>query len=297
MKFKGTAVAMVTPFTNSNEIDFTGLKENIEYLIDNSVDALLVAGTTGESATITHEEQRSLMKFLVDEVDGRVTTIAGAGSNSSKEALGLVEYAENIGADNALVITPYYNKPQMNGLMEHYKLMTSTSDIPIIVYNVPSRTGTDIDVDTILKVAELDNIVGLKEANPDLDKVSKIQRGLLKNGFNDEFAIISGNDDLTLPMMSMGATGVISVVANVDPGRMSDMVNYAIAGDYENASKLHYELYDLMKVLFIESNPVPAKESLKLMGMPSGTVRLPLVPMKEENINKVKEVLNNLGLI
>lgn len=175
--------------------------------------------------------------------------------------------------------------------------MTSTSDIPIIVYNVPSRTGTDIDVDTILKVAELDNIVGLKEANPDLDKVSKIQRGLLKNGFNDEFAIISGNDDLTLPMMSMGATGVISVVANVDPGRMSDMVNYAIAGDYENASKLHYELYDLMKVLFIESNPVPAKESLKLMGMPSGTVRLPLVPMKEENINKVKEVLNNLGLI
>ncbi|MGL4669966.1 MAG: 4-hydroxy-tetrahydrodipicolinate synthase [Methanobacteriaceae archaeon] len=297
MKFKGTAVAMVTPFTNSNEVDFNGLKENIEHLIDNGVDALLIAGTTGESATITHEEQRSMMKFLVDEVDGRVTTLAGSGSNSSKEALGLVEYAENIGADNALVITPYYNKPQMHGLFEHYKLMTSTTDIPIIVYNVPSRTGTDIDVDTILKVAELDNIVGIKEANPDLDKVSKIKAGLLKNGLDDKFAIISGNDDLTLPMMSIGATGVISVVANVDPKRMSDMVNHALADDYENASKLHYELYDLMKVLFIESNPVPTKEALNLMKMPAGTVRLPLVPMKKESNNKVKEVLDNLGLL
>lgn len=296
MSLKGTIVAMVTPFTKEDEVDEAGMRENINYLIDRGVDGLLVAGTTGESATITHDEQRKMIDILVDEVNGKVKAIAGAGSNSSKEALGLVQYAENAGADAALVITPYYNKPQQHGLVEHYKFLNERTEIPKIVYNVPSRTGTDIEVETIVEVAKLDGIVAIKEANPDMDKVSATIKRLQEEQVED-FIVTSGNDNLTLPMIALGAQGVISVVANVDPARMSQMVNKALEGDYAGASKLHYELYDLMKVLFIESNPVPSKDSLNMMGRPAGHVRLPLAPMKEESTVKLTEVLKDLELI
>lgn len=296
MNLKGTTVAMITPFTKDDGVDEAGMRENINYLMDRGVDGLLAAGTTGESATITHDEQRRMIDILVDEVNGKVKAIAGAGSNSSKEALGLVQHAENAGADAALVITPYYNKPQPHGLYEHYKMLESSTDIPIIVYNVPSRTGTDIDVETIVKVAELDKIVAIKEANPDLDKVSQTIKELQNNDVSD-FMVLSGNDNLTLPMISLGTMGVISVVANVDPARMSQMVNSALAGDFKKAGKLHYELYDLMKVLFIESNPVPAKTALNMMGRPAGHVRMPLAPLKEESIPKLKKVLVDLELV
>ena len=233
---------------------------------------------------------------MVDEADGRVDTIAGAGSNATVDAVELAKYAEDAGADMALVITPYYNKPQPHGLIEHYKEVNNNTDIPIIVYNVPSRTGTDIDVDTIATVAKLDNVVAIKEANPDLDKVSKTQKAIQDSGLDDKFSILSGNDDLTLPMMALGATGVISVVANVDPLRMSQMVNNCLDGSYEKAMDLHYELYDLMKVLFIESNPVPAKEALNMLNRPAGHVRLPLAPLRDENKTKVREVLEALDL-
>lgn len=297
MKLEGTTVAMVTPFNSDDGVDEAGMRENINYLIERGVEGVLAAGTTGESATITHDEQRKMMDIMVDEVDGRVKTIAGAGSNSSKEALGLVKYAESAGADAALVITPYYNKPQPHGLYEHYKMLEKSTDIPIIVYNVPSRTGTDIDVDTIGKVAQLDNIIAIKEANPDLDKVSQTIKKLEELGSRDDFHIISGNDNLTLPMISLGAKGVISVVANVDPERMSQLVRAALQGNYAEAGKLHYQLYDLMKVLFIESNPVPAKESLNLMGRPSGQVRMPLGSMRDENKAQLRKVLQDLKLI
>lgn len=296
MNFEGTTVAMVTPFTKDDGVDETGMRENINYLIENGVNGILAAGTTGESATITHDEQRKMIDILVDEVNGRVKAIAGAGSNSSKEALGLVQHAEDSGADAALVITPYYNKPQQHGLYQHYKLLSESTNIPMIVYNVPSRTGTDIDVETIGKVAQLDGIVGIKEANPDMDKVSHTIKRLQDLDCTD-FAVLSGNDNLTLPMIAMGAKGVISVVANVDPARMSQMVDAGLKGDFKTAFKLHYELYNLMKVLFIESNPVPAKESLNMMGRPAGHVRMPLAPLKEESKVKLAEVLNDLGLI
>lgn len=297
MKFEGTTVAMVTPYTKNDEIDEMGIRENINYLIEKGVTGILAAGTTGESATITHDEHRKLINILIDEVDGRVTTIAGAGSNSSKEALGLVKHAEDVGADAALVITPYYNKPQPHGLYEHYKMLTESTNIPIVIYNVPSRTGTDIDVETIGKVAQLDNIVAIKEASPELDKVSQIIKKIEEIGKTGKFIVLSGNDDLTLPMVAMGAKGVISVVGNVDPARMSQMVSYALEGDFKTAAKVHYELYDLMKVLFIETNPVPAKTALNIMGMPSGHVRMPLAPLKEENKAKLKEVLEKLDLV
>ena len=296
MNIEGTIVAMITPFTSDDEIDEEGYRSNINYLIENGVDGLLAAGTTGESATITHEEQRRLIEILVEETDGRVATIAGAGSNSTKEALGLVQFAEDVGADFALVITPYYNKPQPHGLIKHYSTMNDESDIPIIVYNVPSRTGTDIDVETIVKVAKMDNIISIKEANPDLDKVSQIQKTLMNAGLEDKFSILSGNDDLTVPMMSLGAKGVISVLANVDPLRMSNMVNNCLDGSYSKAMDIHYELYDLMKVLFVESNPVPAKEALNILNRPAGHLRLPLAPLKNENREALKKVLNDLNL-
>ncbi|KAF5079765.1 4-hydroxy-tetrahydrodipicolinate synthase [Methanobacterium aggregans] len=296
MNFEGTTVAMVTPFTKDDGVDETGMRENINYLIENGVNGILAAGTTGESATITHDEQRKMIDILVDEVNGRARAIAGAGSNSSKEALSLVQHAEDSGADAALVITPYYNKPQQHGLYQHYKLLSESTNIPIIVYNVPSRTGTDIDVDTIGKVAQLDGILGIKEANPDMDKVSQTIKRLQDLDCTD-FAVLSGNDNLTLPMIALGAKGVISVVANVDPARMSQMVDAGLKGDFKTAFKLHYELYELMKVLFIESNPVPAKESMNMMGRPAGHVRMPLAPLKEESKAKLAEVLNDLGLI
>ena len=295
MKLEGTIVAMVTPFNNEDEVYETGIRENINYLIERGVDGVLAAGTTGESATITHDEQRKMIDIMVDEVNGKTKCIAGAGSNSSKEALGLVKYAETAGADAALVITPYYNKPQPHGLYEHYRMLSKSTNIPIIVYNVPSRTGTDIDVDTIAKVAELDTIIAIKEANPDLDKLSQIMKKL--EDVDSEFRVISGNDNLTLPMISLGAKGVISVLANVDPARMSLLVHNALDGNYNEAKQIHYELYDLMKVLFIESNPVPAKEALNLMGRPAGHVRMPLGTMKEENKNKLQKVLQDLKLI
>lgn len=223
MKLEGTTVAMVTPFTREDTVDEEGMRENMNYLLERGVNGLLAAGTTGESATITHQEQKKMIDILVDEMKGKVAAVAGAGSNSSSEALDLVKYAENAGADYALVITPYYNKPQPHGLYEHYKMLNESTDIPIIVYNVPSRTGTDIDVETIGKVAQLDNIVALKEANPDMDKVSQIIHKLDQVGV-DDFLVLSGNDNLTLPMISQGCKGVISVVGNVDPARMSEMV-------------------------------------------------------------------------
>jgi 4-hydroxy-tetrahydrodipicolinate synthase len=296
MNLKGTTVAMVTPFTKEDGVDEAGMRANINYLIDNGVSGLLAAGTTGESATITHDEQRKMIDILVDEVNGRVNAIAGAGSNSSKEALGLVQYAENAGADAALVITPYYNKPQQHGLYMHYKMLEESTNIPIIVYNVPSRTGTDIDVETIVEVAKLDKIVAIKEANPDMDKTSATIKRLQDQDVQN-FMVISGNDNLTLPMISMGAKGVISVVANVDPARMSQMVNAALEGDFARASRLHYELYDLMKVLFIESNPVPTKDSLNMIGRPAGHVRMPLAPMKDDSTSKLKKVLKDMDLI
>lgn len=296
MKLEGTTVAMVTPFTREDTVDEEGMRENMNYLLERGVNGLLAAGTTGESATITHHEQKKMMEIMVDEVKGKAAAVAGAGSNSSKEALDLVKYAEDVGADYALVITPYYNKPQQHGLYEHYKMLSESVDIPIIVYNVPSRTGTDIDVETIGRVAQLDNIVAIKEANPDLDKVSHTIHKLKSLG-QEDFLVLSGNDNLTLPMISQGCKGVISVVGNVDPARMSEMVNKAMEGDFKGAQDLHYELYDLMKVLFVESNPVPAKEALNMMGRPSGHVRMPLAPLKKESQDELRKVLLDLQLI
>ncbi len=298
MKLEGTFVAMATPFTSDDQIDEEGYRANINFLIENGVNGLLAAGTSGESATITHEEQKKLIEILIDEAKGRVITIAGAGSNSTAESLDLVKFAGEAGADYALVITPYYNKPQMHGLIKHYETLNNNTKIPIIVYNVPSRTGTDLTSETIVELAKMDNIVGLKEAVSDLEKFTTTFKLLKDAGItDDDFSILSGEDGLTVPMMSLGVKGVISVVANIDPKRMSEMVNAALKGDFVKASELNYELYDLMKALFVESNPVPMKEALTMMGKPSGDLRLPLVPLLDENREILRKALKDANLI
>jgi len=297
MNFRGTYVAMVTPFTSDDKIDEEGFRKNINYLIENGVDGLLAVGTTGESATMTHDEHKFLIETLVDEVNGRVDTLAGAGSNSTKEAIDLVKFSEDVGADAALVITPYYNKPQQHGLVSHYETICNNSDIPIIAYNVPSRTGIDILSETVVEIAKIDNVKALKEASPSINKTSTTLRLLENENLLDDFTILSGDDGMTLPLMVIGATGVISASANVDSKRMSLMVNCILDGDFEKAKEIHRDMHDLIDALFIESNPVPAKEALKLMGLPAGHVRQPLAPMKEKNIEVLKNALKDAGYI
>lgn len=297
MNFEGTAVAMVTPFNKDLTIDEEGFRENVNWLIDRGVDGLVGVGTTGESATLNHEEHQKVIDILIDEVDGRVATFAGTGSNSTSEALSLTKYAEDAGADFALLITPYYNKPQQHGVIEHYRHVNDNVDIDIVAYNVPSRTGLDMAPETIVELAKMDRISALKEASSDVDKTSKTMRLLRQNQLEDDIVILSGSDELTLPLMSIGAKGVISASANIDPRRMVLMVNSILDGQMDKALDLHYEMYDLIKALFMESSPAPAKEALKMMGLPSGPLRLPLVPMLDENKEHLRKVLIDAGII
>ena len=297
MKFEGTYVAMVTPFTNDLEIDEEGFRSNINYLIDKGVTGLVGAGTTGESATVSHEEHQRIIDILVDEVNGRVETIAGTGSNATSEALSLTQYAYDAGADSALLITPYYNKPQQHAMVQHYSTIADAVDIPLILYNVPSRTGINMDVETIVELAKVDGIDAVKEASGSIDKVSDIYKALTHEGIEDDFCILSGEDSLTLPLMAVGATGVISASANVDAKRMVLMVDSILNDDYTRAMELHYEMVELIRALFIESNPVPVKTAMNLMGLPSGPLRQPLAEMLPENLEVLKKALKDSDLI
>ena len=297
MNFEGTYVAMVTPFDKDEQIDEEGFRSNINYLIDQGVNGLVGAGTTGESATINHDEHQKIIDILVDEVDGRVTTVAGTGSNSTYEATALTKYAEDAGADAARLIIPYYNKPQQHSLVEHYRYVAENTDIPIIAYNVPSRTGVNMDVSTIVELAKIDNLDAIKEASGSVDKVSDIYRALQHEGLEDDFNILSGEDSLTLPILAVGGTGVISASANIDARRMVLMVDSVLNDDYGRAMELHYEMVELIRALFVESNPVPVKTAMNLMGLPSGPLRLPLTGMKDENLEILKKALKDSDLI
>ncbi|MER2014184.1 MAG: 4-hydroxy-tetrahydrodipicolinate synthase [Methanobrevibacter sp.] len=297
MNFEGTYVAMVTPLTEDKQIDEEGFRHNINYLIDRGVTGLVGAGTTGESATLNHDEHQEVIEILVDEVNGRVETIAGTGSNATSEAISLTKFAEDVGADASLIITPYYNKPQQHALIEHYRAVSQATDIPIIAYNVPSRTGINMDVETIVELAKIDNVDAVKEASGSVDKVSDIYRALQREGLEDDFNILSGEDSLTLPIMAVGGTGVISASANIDSKRMVLMVDSILNDDYDRAFELHYEMLELIRALFIESNPVPVKTAMNIMGLPAGPLRQPLVEMKEENLEVLKKALKDSNLI
>lgn len=282
-------VALVTPF-KKGKVDERRLKKLIDFHLERRTDVLIPCGTTGESATMSHEEHRHVMEVVVDYVAGRVPVVCGAGSNNTAEAVGLIKHAKKIGANGVLVVTPYYNKPTQEGLYRHYRTLASAVEIPMILYNVPGRTGVNLQPETVARLAKIPGIVAIKEASGSVAQVDEIL---------DRCAItvLSGDDGLTLPMMAVGARGVISVTANVVPHLVREMVHLALNGNFEAARKIHRELYPLSKVLFIETNPAPVKTALGMMGMIEPEVRLPLCEMKKENEQPLREVLKKLGAI
>jgi 4-hydroxy-tetrahydrodipicolinate synthase len=292
VKLEGAFTAMVTPFTEKNEVDEEGFRTNIDFQIEKGISGLVPVGTTGESPTLTQREHERVIEIAVDQINGRVPTIAGAGSNNTVESLHYLKHAADVGADAALVITPYYNKPTQQGLIEHYKTLAEAVDIPIVMYNVPGRTGVNMLPETTAELAKIDNIVAMKNASGSVDQASK--EVLLTP---DNFTVLSGDDGLTLPMMAVGAKGVISVASNIVPDRVTEMVKLALDGDFDKAREKHFELYNLFKVIFLETNPTPIKAAMKMLGMPAGDPRLPLVPMSDAGSEKMKKVLQDLGLL
>ncbi|BAI79726.1 dihydrodipicolinate synthase [Deferribacter desulfuricans SSM1] len=288
--FKGSIVAIVTPMKDG-KVDEAKLRELVEFQIEKGTDGIVPCGTTGESATLTYEEHCQVIDLVIDQVKGRVPVIAGTGSNSTHETIFLTKHAKEAGADAALVITPYYNKPTQKGLYEHFKAVAEAVDIPIILYNVPGRTAVNMLPETVIELSKIKNIVGVKEASGSLDQAAEIIAGT-----DDSFALLSGEDSLTYPLLCLGAKGVISVATNIVPELMAELVDSFFAGDINKAKELHYKLFPLFKAIFFETNPIPVKKALYLMGLIEDEIRLPLVPMTEANTERLRKVLLDLGL-
>lgn len=287
--FKGSFVALVTPFQNGR-IDVEKLEELVEFHVEANTSGLVPCGTTGESATLTHDEHELVIGTVVRKADGRIPVVAGTGSNSTVEAVHLTRFAKEIGADAALLITPYYNKPTQKGLVSHFETIAGEVDIPMVLYNVPSRTGVNMLPETVVECARFPNVVGIKEASGSIDQTVEILREC-------EITVLSGDDSLTLSLMAVGAQGVISVAANVVPSMIVDLVDLAAAGDLEGARKLHFSLYPLFKTLFVETNPIPVKAAMEMTGRMSSQMRLPLSPIETAHAELLKGVLDELGVL
>ncbi|MBN2014617.1 MAG: 4-hydroxy-tetrahydrodipicolinate synthase [Candidatus Altiarchaeota archaeon] len=292
MKLEGLFTAIVTPFRKDGSLDEEGLQDNIEFQIKNKVDGLVPVGTTGESATLSEGEHKRVVEIAVEQVNGRVSVIAGTGSNNTTEAIKYTKHAKDAGADAALMITPYYNKPTQEGLYQHYKKIVETVDIPIILYTVPGRTAVNIEPETTRRLSELSNIIGIKDASGNLNQVS--QEIML---CGKEFSVVSGEDAFNYPIIALGGRGAISVVSNVVPLMMGELVREALKGNHKKAKEMHYKLYALSKVLFIETNPSPVKAAMNMIGLAAGDPRLPLVPVKKESEEKIRKVLQDLDLL
>ena len=289
--FKGAMVAIVTPFKN-NKIDEEAFRELIEFQIANGTDAIVPCGTTGESATLSHEEHDRVIEITIDAVKKRVPVIAGTGSNNTAEALRLTKHAYEAGADGTLIVCPYYNRPTQEGLYQHFKVIAESVPIPIIPYNIPSRTGVNLLPEMVAKLSKIKNIVGIKEASGSIKQMSDVI-----NLCDKDFAVLSGDDIFTLPMMAIGGAGIISVISNVAPADMAGLVDAVFSGDMTRANALHYKMTDLIDALFIEVNPIPVKAALSLMGKIKCEYRLPLCKMADANFEKLKKVMMNYGLI
>jgi 4-hydroxy-tetrahydrodipicolinate synthase len=287
--FEGSMVALVTPFRDG-KVDEQALRRLLKFHLDARTDVIVPVGTTGESATLSHEEHRRVMSLVVEFVGRRVPVVCGAGSNYTEEALGLIRYAKKIKADGVLVVTPYYNRPTQEGLYRHYEYLARKVDIPIVLYNVPGRTGVSLAPQTAARLSKIPNIVAIKEASGSLDQADQILDLC-------DLTVISGEDALTMPMMAMGAKGVISVTANVVPKLVRQMVHAMLNGDLEQGRELHKKLYSLSKALFVETNPIPVKTALGMMGLIRPELRLPLCEMGKENKERLKAVLRKVEII
>jgi len=288
----GVFPAIPTPFHDDDErsIDFETLREDAQRLETAGVDGIVPAGSTGESATMTHDEHIEVVEAVIDAVDD-VPVIAGTGSNNTREALSLSQRAVDAGADALLLISPYYNKPEQRGFVDHYETIADAVDCPQIVYNVPSRTGQNIEADTAVELASHENIAGFKAASGDMNQISEI----VERTREEDFSVLSGDDGMTLPMLSIGAHGCISVTANIEPERTCAMVGAAVAGDYERARAIHHELGPLFRALFVETNPIPVKEAMRIRGYGPAHLRQPLTRLSAEHIDRLEAVLADLG--
>lgn len=286
--FEGVLPAIITPFkrTSAMDLDVQGLERNIEYLLACGIHGIVPCGSTGESATLTFKEHEKVVGVTIDTVNGKIPVLAGTGSNNTAEAVTLTKAAKDTGADGVLVISPYYNKPNRAGLVKHYTKLADL-DIPLVIYNVPGRTGQNLEPDLIAELAQHPGIVGIKEASGNIGQVSRI----IEMTQDEDFAVISGDDNLTLPIMALGGAGVISVAANVDPKRMVAMCEAAAKGDWKKALVLHYALSPLFRSMFIDTNPIPVKKAVELMGMAGGPVRLPLDNLDENKTAALKKLL------
>lgn len=288
--FTGSGVAIVTPF-NENGVDFDKLGEMLEWHVQEGTDAIIICGSTGEPSTMPDEEHISVIEYAVKKIAGRIPVIAGTGSNETVHAIKLSKAAEKAGCDGVLVVTPYYNKATQKGLYLHYKAIAESINIPIIMYNVPARTNVSISLDTLEKLAKIDNIVALKEASGDIAYLSHVAARV------PELAIYSGNDDMIIPAMSVGGVGVISVAANLMPKYMHDMCRKYLDGEVKEAAKMQLDIMDLVDKLFIEVNPIPVKTAMNLVGWNVGPLRMPLCEMEEANEQKLRDSLARYGLL
>jgi len=290
--FEGVLPAIITPFFRDSNmsLDLDGLESNIESLLQRGVHGIVPCGSTGESATLTFEEHETVIAKTVEVVDGRVPVLAGTGSNSTAEAMRLTRSAKDAGADGALIISPYYNKPNRSGLIKHFTKLADL-DLPIVIYNVPGRTAQNLQPDLVAELAEHPNIVGIKEASGDITQISRI----IEETQDEDFSVLSGDDAMTLPILAIGGTGVISVAANIVPGLMVEMYESFSAGDLAHAQDLHYILSPLMRAMFIDTNPIPVKKAVELIGMAAGPVRLPLDELDAARTEILKGVLANYG--
>ncbi len=289
--FQGSMVALVTPFKNG-QVDEDGLRNLVEFHIANGTDVICPCGTTGESATLSFDEHHRVVDIVVKAAGGKVPVMAGTGSNNTEEAIELTQHAKKAGADGCLLITPYYNKPTQEGLYVHFKAIAEAVDIPLVLYNVPSRTSVNMEPATIARLAEIENVVGIKEASGLLSQVSEIV-----NLCGDDFDVISGDDVNTLPLLAVGGKGAISVTANIAPSKVSAMVHAFQDGNHDEARRLHHELLELHNSMFIQTNPIPVKAALAMMGKIAPEMRLPLTSMPEECNERLKKVLIKYSLI
>ena len=290
--FKGSGVALVTPFKKDGSIDYTGLRNLIDFQIKNNTDAIIITGTTGESSTLSHIEHLSVIEECINYVNGRIPVIAGTGSNCTKSAIQMSKEAENLGADGLLIVTPYYNKTTQKGLTNHYSKISEKVNIPIILYNVPSRTGLNIEPKTVLELVEQnENIKGIKEASGNINNVSEIKQLL-----GDKIQIYSGNDDQIVPILSLGGVGVISVIANILPQETHDLVMNYLNGNIEASKKEQLKMLKLIKALFKETNPIPIKKAMEKLNMINGYLREPLIEIEEENEKQLIKEMKNYGM-
>jgi len=292
--FTGCHVPIVTPFKNDYSLDEEGLRRLVNHLIEEEgVDGIVPCGTTGESPTLSHKEHGHIIQIVIEEVNGRVPVIAGTGSNSTLEAIEMTKHAEDMGADASLQVCPYYNRPTQDGLIRHFETIAENTRIPHFIYNIPSRTGRNIEPQTIIELSKIDNIIGLKDASGSLMQTMEIIEGT-KDG-PKKFYVLSGEDALTYPMICLGGDGAISAVANVIGKEYTEMCELAMKGEYEKAREIHYRTLPLVRTLFIEPNPTPVKEALDMMELPAGRLRLPLVELEPVNKEKLRKALKEMG--